>query len=380
MRPVSALLGLLGFAVGASVPAAALAAEPVAPQAPALSAAAAPVAAPALIPAPALAPAAAASAAAKDPAPARLSAKGRFLYANDDDWDWASPKGKLTTNLSVNGEMDWSALDWIEEGLPEIRGLVLGTLPLEALRPADDLDEARGRRGKKAYATEPPAAGTLAKRLGAGDAAAPNVVLLVRGSAGDPPPDFSAEDLEALHDLVARGGRLIVLDEWGCYRPVLDRFLSGRPPRRKPPDPGPSENLRSRVAALVPQLGDEQWGVRENATHGLLSLGPRVLPLIRRAESPDPEVRMRLEAIAGELAAAAAAEAAAAAAERRPLSDAAVERALPAARKSGATAELRRIVRNQGQEPGRALLLEVALAAQGAAPAAGASTLKASKE
>src|SRR5262245_1347002 len=62
---------------------------------------------------------------------ATLSKEGRLLYANDDDWDWATPQGgKEFARLSVYGRMPWSALDWMEEGLPEVRGMLVGVPPL----------------------------------------------------------------------------------------------------------------------------------------------------------------------------------------------------------------------------------------------------------
>src|SRR5437867_3052291 len=59
-----------------------------------------------------------------------FSDEGRLIYANDDDWDWASPDGaNEPCKLSVYGRMEWSALDWMEEGLPEVRGVLIGTPP-----------------------------------------------------------------------------------------------------------------------------------------------------------------------------------------------------------------------------------------------------------
>ena len=49
------------------------------------------------------------------PAAARAS-EGRLLYANDDDWDWVSPKSieaDRRSKLSNYGLMEWSALDTI---------------------------------------------------------------------------------------------------------------------------------------------------------------------------------------------------------------------------------------------------------------------------
>ena len=55
---------------------------------------------------------------------------GRFLFAGDDDWDWASPLGaRKRSKLVRYGAMAWSALDWAEEGLEEVRGVLVGVPP-----------------------------------------------------------------------------------------------------------------------------------------------------------------------------------------------------------------------------------------------------------
>ena len=46
---------------------------------------------------------------------------GRFLFAGDDDWDWASPLGaEQPSKLVRYGAMGWSALDWAEADLEEV--------------------------------------------------------------------------------------------------------------------------------------------------------------------------------------------------------------------------------------------------------------------
>ena len=49
----------------------------------------------------------------------------------------------------------------------------------------------------------------------------------------------------------------------------------------------------------IERLGDENLGVREDATRSLRNLGERVLPRIEKAikEATDPDVRARLETI-----------------------------------------------------------------------------------
>src|SRR5207249_2073676 len=85
--------------------------------------------------------------------PPRLSAEGRFLYADDDDWDWASPLGAVKPcKLSVYGVMPWSALDWMEEGLDEVRGVFVGTPPaIGEYLTMGDLNRVRNAGPKRSY-------------------------------------------------------------------------------------------------------------------------------------------------------------------------------------------------------------------------------------
>ncbi len=54
---------------------------------------------------------------------------------------------------------------------------------------------------------------------------------------------------------------------------------------------------RQQVRELLPQLGNDDFPVRQKASGGLLTLGPAVVPHLRRAlEDPDEEVRERLRA------------------------------------------------------------------------------------
>ena len=76
-------------------------------------------------------------------------------------------------------------------------------------------------------------------------------------------------------------------------RAVLAQF---RPGRALPPD------LARQTAALIKQLGDPSYVVRERATLELIGLGPQVLPAVRAAAGdPDPEVAIRAERIAESL-------------------------------------------------------------------------------
>jgi HEAT repeat protein len=54
---------------------------------------------------------------------------------------------------------------------------------------------------------------------------------------------------------------------------------------------------REKVRGLLPRLGDDDFKVRQQASAGLLALGPAVVPHLRRAlDDPDEEVRERLRA------------------------------------------------------------------------------------
>jgi HEAT repeat protein len=54
---------------------------------------------------------------------------------------------------------------------------------------------------------------------------------------------------------------------------------------------------RDQVRGLLPRLGDDDFKVRQQASAGLLALGPAVAPHLRRAlDDPDEEVRERLRA------------------------------------------------------------------------------------
>jgi hypothetical protein len=156
-------------------------------------------------------------------APAAVGAEGRFLYANDDDWDWASPaRANAPSALAKDyGAMSWSALDWMTEGLPRVRGLAVGTLPDDRLT-VEQLGKLRG----EAWAQIPPVAGAIAGALASDQP--PTVILMMHDLSYQAAPELAREDAAALASFVTRGGRLIVLDDWGLYGPVVGA-LTGVP-------------------------------------------------------------------------------------------------------------------------------------------------------
>lgn len=69
--------------------------------------------------------------------------------------------------------------------------------------------------------------------------------------------------------------------------PALVEFFR----KRVPPDVSPE-----RLAALVKQLGDDDFDAREKASAALKALGARALPALRRAAGDaDPEVKRRAQ-------------------------------------------------------------------------------------
>jgi hypothetical protein len=60
----------------------------------------------------------------------------------------------------------------------------------------------------------------------------------------------------------------------------------------------PPEDVRKRVEQLVAQLGAESYQDRQKASEALSSMGPGIIPLLKRhRQSDDPEVRQRIEEI-----------------------------------------------------------------------------------
>jgi hypothetical protein len=87
----------------------------------------------------------------------------------------------------------------------------------------EQLAKHRGER----WTQEPAKAGTIARALAAEQP--PNVILLMRNSLADPEPELTSKDGAALTMFLAAGGRLIVLDDWGLFGPVLDALTGVEP-------------------------------------------------------------------------------------------------------------------------------------------------------
>lgn len=257
---------------------------------------------------------------------------GRFLFAGDDDWDWATPLGaKEPSKLVRYGAMSWSALDWAEEGLDEVRGGLIGIPPnAKKTMTMDDLSKLRG--AKATYQHHPQGPGIVQRLLA--EKEPPNVIILMQNSSiGAGAPDDAT--IKTLVAFVKSGGRLVVLDEWKRYRSVLQAVTSSAltlppgapipiaPPAVRPkpkPKPNPEAKqdaqpddkeksppkkkteeasdkelkLKARLADLVPQLGDETFKVRAQASEDILELGVEALPLLLEMKSDDPEVASRL--------------------------------------------------------------------------------------
>jgi hypothetical protein len=166
--------------------------------------------------------------------PARLSPEGRFLYADDDDWDWASP---INTNqpcgLSAYGRMPWSALDWMEADLDEVRGVLIGTPPaLGDYLTMADLNRVRNAGPKRSYeqlAHTPTVLRDLLK-----DRRPPNLIIMMQ-DCGPVDLPISQPELEAALEFVRRGGRLIILDDWTCYRRFVEPYVDFRRYMKAPP-------------------------------------------------------------------------------------------------------------------------------------------------
>lgn len=226
------------------------------------------------------------------PAPT-LSAEGRFLYANDDDWDWASPLGaNEPSRLSVYGRMQWSALDWMEEGLDQVRGVLLGTPPLlgDYLTMAD-LNKIRAGP-KVSYKQIPHNQKGLAELLRGKDA--PNLVIVMQDVGFQHVPHIFPEDVAAAHEFVARGGRLLILDDWKYCRALVTPYLDDKKfsLTKVPPL---TEADRKKVLELVKTLDSNQFSAREQAMAELLKLGPAILPVLVDIKPASVEQEMRLQ-------------------------------------------------------------------------------------
>ncbi|MFO0968068.1 MAG: hypothetical protein U0793_21135 [Gemmataceae bacterium] len=228
--------------------------------------------------------------------PVPLSKEGRLLYANDDDWDWASPKNaKELSRLSVYGKMPWSALDWMEEGLDEVRGLLVGVPPLigNYLTMAD-LNRIRGAGPKRGYDNVEHKANVLRDLLR--DPKPPNLIIMMQDSGPARPP-ITADDVEAAWQFVERGGRLILLDDWSCYQSLMTPFLDKRRVAPKAAAPALDEKALAAIATKVKLLGSEDFRTRETAFQDLLKMGPPIVPILRKLSAPNLEAERRLKRI-----------------------------------------------------------------------------------
>jgi hypothetical protein len=264
---------------------------------------------------------------------------GRFLFAGDDDWDWASPLGAENPSKLVRyGTMAWSALDWAEDGLKEVRGMLVGVPPdPKKTMSMPDLSKLRGEHAT--YQHHPQAPGVITRLLRAEPP--PNVIILMQNSsrvAADP----DAISVKELVVFVKGGGRLVVLDEWGRYKSVLNAVVEtsltlppgeGIPetPAAKRPDPKPKDEdkdnlegnnkgpdspeaqkektretrekeLKARLTRLIPKLGDQTFKVRDATSREIRKMGPEVLKLLDEFQSDDPEISSRIAQLRKQLA------------------------------------------------------------------------------
>jgi hypothetical protein len=230
-----------------------------------------------------------------EPARLRHSPEGRFLYTGDDDWDWASPRGiKEPCALSKHGPMPWSALDWAEEGLQEVRGVLVGLPPMVGNDlTLETLATMRGQH--TSYSHQVQEEGVITTILAADPA--PNLILLTQlskdgGKLGD-------EDIRKLADFVESGGRLLVLDDSVRYGEVMDAIIGVAlalaegevaPPEGDRLDP----QFVERVAAVVEKLGSPDFRTREDASAELFELGELAVELAAKMPSEDPEITARI--------------------------------------------------------------------------------------
>jgi hypothetical protein len=232
---------------------------------------------------------------------APLSTEGRFLYANDDDWDWASPLGSnIPSRLAdTYGKMPWSALDWMEQGLPEVRGMLVGIPPvLGNYLTMADLNKQRGAGPKVAYDHLPHKHNTLSDLLH--DKKPPNVVILMQDNGLAGPPPISNQDVTACFEFVARGGRLLVLDDWQYYRVLVSPFLDAKkfPPMKSPPA---SAQDKKKALEQIKLLDHEQFVVREKAGLELTKLGGKIVSVLEEFKGATPEQQLRINKLIQQL-------------------------------------------------------------------------------
>jgi hypothetical protein len=230
----------------------------------------------------------------------QLSTEGRFLYANDDDWDWASPLGaNKLSGLSTYGKMPWSALDWIEEGLDEVRGVLLGTPPLLGnYLTMGDLNQLRGAGPKCSYENIYHKPGALAAQITGKKP--PNVIILMQDIGSNGKPVITQAEVAAAFDFVARGGRLLVLDDWFYYRDLIAPFLDVQ---RFQPEKVAQLTAAEQDKALehVKLLNHPNFPAREQAMAELMKLGVKVVPLLESIKPTSAEQEYRIQALVEKL-------------------------------------------------------------------------------
>jgi hypothetical protein len=239
----------------------------------------------------------------------------------------------------------------MEEGLDEVRGVLIGTPPeIGNYLTMADLNKLRGAGPKRSYeqlAHTENALGDLLRGK-----RPPNLVILMKDSGLIQLPPINARDTEAAFEFVRRGGRLIVLDDWGGYGGLVVPFTEGE---RAAARPAPDPKLRGRVLELVKLLDSDTFKVREKATADLRKLGKEIVPVLEEAEPTSLEVAMRVRALLREFRPPPA-----------PLPQIAGDandwfaELVRRARKAHGNAELRPILRNAGQQPGQALCVRLA--------------------
>jgi hypothetical protein len=279
-----------------------------------------------------------------------LSTEGRFLYANDDDWDWASPLGaKEPSRLATAyGKMPWSALDWMEEGLAEVRGVLVGTPPVVGnYLTMADLNKLRGAGPKVSYKQIDHKQDTLADLFRA--KMPPNVVIIMQDVQTSGPPPVSTADADAALEFVARGGRLLVLDDWTYYRALVTPFLDVKkfPPSKVAPASGIDE---MKILDLIKLLDHDQFAVREKATVQLMQLGPKIVPELEAFGPKTPEQEIRINKLLKHFKPAP---------PTSPDGDAWMRETAAKACQLHKLCELKLISRNGNMEPGSALCLRL---------------------
>jgi hypothetical protein len=285
--------------------------------------------------------------------------RGRFFYANDDDWDWASPLGAAKlSKLSYYGKMKWSALDWIEQGLPRVDAVLVGAAPaIGSYLTIDALNELRQQdRGSDAgpnaaapaqdsrYHQLKHVPGMFGKLLSG--KTRPNLIILMKDNGNV--PDFTDKDLDALYQYVQTGGRLIVLDDWSGYRKVLERFQKVD---RTGKEVSVKNTLRDRVVRLVEQLSDQKFDRRSEAEARLMTMGRSILPILEKLKTADLEAQVRVDKVRARL-------------ETMPASswlsaNLYVEQLSKAFMSEYADAQIRTFTRNAQKGPGKALMFTV---------------------